>query len=205
MTKFILGITGGSGAGKTTVSDFLREKGIEVIDGDKVARLIMEPGEACLMETVRTFGEDILDENGALVRKKLGQIVFSDSEKLETLNKITHKYITEYFFDKVKTSKSDIVGFDGAVIFESGLDKVCNAIIGVIADEEIRLERITKRDGISMQDARLRVSSQKNNQFYIEKCDFLVYNNGGEEISEQLEEVLKTLEIKIREGEGKVL
>ena len=205
MTKFILGITGGSGAGKTTVSDFLREKGIEVIDGDKVARLIMEPGEACLMETVRTFGEDILGENGALIRKKLGQIVFSDSEKLETLNKITHKYITEYFFDKVKTSKSDIVGFDGAVIFESGLDKVCNAIIGVIADEEIRLERITKRDGISMQDARLRVSSQKNNQFYIEKCDFLVYNNGGEEISEQLEEVLKTLEIKIREGEGKVL
>lgn len=205
MTKFILGITGGSGAGKTTVSDFLREKGIEVIDGDKVARLIMEPGEACLMETVRTFGEDILDENGALVRKKLGQIVFSDSEKLETLNKITHKYITEYFFSKVKTSKSDIVGFDGAVIFESGLDKVCNAIIGVIADEEIRLERITKRDGISIQDARLRISSQKNNQFYIEKCDFLVYNNGGEEISEQLEEVLKTLEIKIREGEGKVL
>ena len=203
--KFILGITGGSGAGKTTVSDYFREKGIEVIDGDMVARLIMEPGEACLMETVRTFGEDILGENGALIRKKLGQIVFSDSEKLETLNKITHKYITEYFFDKVKTAKSDIVGFDGAVIFESGLDKVCNAIIGVIADEEIRLERITKRDGISMQDARLRVSSQKNNQFYIEKCDFLVYNNGGEEISEQLEEVLKTLEIKIREGEGKVL
>ena len=205
MTKFILGITGGSGAGKTTESDFLREKGIEVIDADKVERVIMEPGEACLRETVRTFGEDILDENGALIRKKLGQIVFSDSEKLETLNKITHKYITEYFFDKVKTAKSDIVGFDGAVIFESGLDKVCNAIIGVIADEEIRLERITKRDGISMQDARLRVSSQKNNQFYIEKCDFLVYNNGGEEISEQLEEVLKTLEIKIREGEGKVL
>lgn len=202
--KFILGITGGSGAGKTTVSDFFREKGIEVVDGDKVSRLIMEPGEACFEETVKNFGEEILDENGFLVRKKLGQIVFSDSEKLEILNKITHKYITEYFFEKVKNSESDIVGFDGAALFESGLDKVCDAVLGVIADEDIRVERITKRDGISMQDARLRINSQKNNQFYIEKCDFLVYNNGRDEIFEQLEEVLKTLETKIREGVKKV-
>ena len=185
--KFILGITGGSGAGKTTVSDFFREKGIEVVDGDKVSRLIMEPGEACLEETVKNFGEEILDENGFLIRKKLGQIVFADSEKLEILNKITHKYITEYFFEKVKKSRSDIVGFDGAALFESGLDSVCNAVLGVIADEDIRVERIIKRDGISEENARLRINSQKNNQFYIEKCDFLVYNNGKEEISEQLE------------------
>ena len=202
--NMILGITGGSGAGKTTVSDFFRKKGIEVIDGDKVSRLVMEPGEECLSETVKAFGSEILDENGHLIRKKLGQIVFSDPKKLEILNKITHKYITEYFLEKAKNSKSKIVGFDGAALFESGLDNMCDAVLGVIADEDVRIRRIKKRDGISVEDAQLRIKSQKNNEFYIEKCDYVVYNNDGDEIFRQLEEVLDQLEIKTEDSEKKV-
>ena len=200
--KFILGITGGSGAGKTTVCDYLRKKGMEIIDGDKVARIVMEPGQPCLLETVRAFGEDILDDNGCLIRQKLGQIVFSDPEKLEILNKITHKYITEYFFDKVKKSDSQIVGFDGAALFESGLNKSCDAVLGVVADEEIRVARVMKRDGILEENARNRIKSQKNNQFYIEKCDYLVYNNNRDEVFTQLEEVLGKLNTGIG-GDGR--
>lgn len=192
--KYIIGITGGSGSGKTTVSDAFRKKGVEVVDGDKVARLIMEPGQECLEETVLAFGNEILDEDGRLKRRELAKIVFSNSEKLETLNKITHKYITQYFLDRVKHSSSDIVGIDGAALFESGIDKLCDSLIGVVSDEEIRVERIMKRDGISERDARMRINSQKNNQFYIENCDFLVYNNNEEEkIPEMIEEVLGKL------------
>lgn len=203
--KFILGITGGSGAGKTTVCDYLRKKGIEIVDGDKVSRLIMEPGQPCLLETVEAFGKDILDENGCLMRRKLGQIVFSDPEKLEILNKITHKYITEYFFDRVEKSGSQIVGFDGAVLFESGLNKSCDAVLGVVADEDIRIARIMKRDDISEENARNRIKSQKNNQFYIEKCDHLVYNNNKDEVFAQLEEVLGRLNTEIGGDERQVL
>ena len=192
--KYIIGITGGSGSGKTTVFDAFRKKGVEVVDGDKVARLIMEPGQECLEETVLAFGNEILDEDGRLKRRELAKIVFSNSEKLETLNKITHKYITQYFLDRVKHSSSDIVGIDGAALFESGIDKLCDSLIGVVSDEEIRVERIMKRDGISERDARMRINSQKNNQFYIENCDFLVYNNNEEEkIPEMIEEVLGKL------------
>ena len=192
--KYIIGITGGSGSGKTTVSDAFRKKGAEIVDGDKVARIIMEPGQKCLEETVLAFGDGILDEDGKLKRKELAKIVFSNSEKLEILNKITHKYITEYFLDRVKNSPADIVGIDGAVLFESGIDKLCDALIGVVSDEEIRVQRIVKRDGISELEARMRIKSQKNNQFYIENCDYLVYNNSEEEkIPEIIEEVLGKL------------
>lgn len=192
--RYILGITGGSGVGKTTVSNILREKGIDIIDGDKVSRIIMEPGEPALAETVEAFGAGILDEDGRLKRRDLGKIVFSNLEKLETLNKITHKYIKKYFLEKAEASTSEIVGFDGAALFESGMNRLCDAVLGVVADEAIRVERIVKRDGITADDAKKRISSQKNNQFYIEKCEFLVYNNGNEEdLRVQIEGVLKKL------------
>ena len=84
--KYILGITGGSGAGKTEVSNILREYGIDIINGDEVSRLIMEPGQEALKETVEAFGDEILDCDGRLKRRELGNIVFSDPEKLKILN-----------------------------------------------------------------------------------------------------------------------
>ena len=192
--KYILGITGGSGVGKTTVSNILRKKGIEIIDGDKVSRLIMEPGKEALAETVAAFGTDILDAEGNLKRRELGRIVFSDSKKLEILNKITHKYITKYFFDRLENSDAEIIGFDGAALFESGMNRLCDAVLGVIADTDIRVSRIVMRDEISIDDAKKRINSQKNNEFYIEKCEFLVYNNGNEkELEVQIEGVLEKL------------
>lgn len=192
--KYIIGITGGSGSGKTTVSDIFRRLGADIVDGDKVSRLIMQPGEACMAETVEAFGSGILDNAGRLKRKELAKIVFSNPEKLEILNKITHKYITEYFLERVEKSTADIVGIDGAALFESGIDKLCDAVIGVVADEDIRVERIINRDGLSESRARMRINSQKNNQFYIENCDYLVYNNDEKErVSEKVQEVFGKL------------
>lgn len=193
--KYLIAVTGGSGAGKSTVSNILREYGIEIIDGDIVARTIMEPGEKCLAETVQAFGRKILDNDGRLVRSKLADIVFSDKNKLSALNAITHKYITEYFLISAKTSNSDIVGIDGAAIFESGINKKCDFVIGVIADEKVRISRIINRDGISEEKAKARIAAQKKDEFYIENCDYIVYNNGNkEQLIKQIGEVLEKLE-----------
>ncbi len=189
--KYILGITGGSGSGKSEVSNILKEHGIDIIDGDLVSRLIMEKGSKALEETVEAFGKEILDSCGNLKRRELGDIVFSDTEKLQALNKITHKYITEYFLEKIKDSGKEIIAFDGAVLFESGMDKLCDGVLGVVADPVSRISRIIKRDGISKEQAEARIASQKNNEFYIENCDFLVYNNGNiEDLRKSVEEVL---------------
>ena len=154
----------------------------------------MEPGEKALAETVGAFGDGILDSDGRLKRRELGNIVFSDSKKLEALNKITHKYITEYFLKAVENSDKNIIGLDGAALFESGINRICDGVLGVISEPEIRLDRIIKRDNISREQASSRISAQKNNEFYIENCDFLVYNNGNiEEVIKQIEEVLGKL------------
>lgn len=194
MKKYVIGITGGSGAGKTTVSDEFRKRGIEIIDADKVARLIMEPNQPCLKETAEAFGADILNEDGSLQRKKLAKIVFSDTKSLDILNRITHKYITEYFLEKIKNSDADIIGIDGAVLFESDINRCCDFMIGVVAEEKERVKRIVKRDNISEEEAVMRINSQKKNEFYIENCDYLVYNdNDRTKISEAVEEVLGKL------------
>lgn len=173
--KRLVGITGGSGCGKSYISDKLRKRGIPVIDADSAAHEVMQKGEDCLEETVRFFGTEILDENGELNRRRLGRIVFSDPEKLKKLNEISHKYILRRIFNKMQAEKSDVVCVDGAVLIESGIK--CDLLLGICADREIRIERIMRRDGISRFDAEKRIDAQPKTEFYEKNCDFVIYNN----------------------------
>ena len=188
----ILGITGPTGAGKTTVSKLFQKKGIKVVDGDILARKIVEPNKPALFELKNAFGEDIINKDGTLNRKKTAELVFSDPEKLAVLNRITHRYITEEFLKIASEYNGDIIGFDGAAILDSDFKNICNKILSVVADEEIRLKRIILRDNLTHDEARLRISGQKNNQFYIENSDFLVYNN-GEDIEEDVNSIIEKL------------
>lgn len=189
---FILGITGPTGAGKTTVSKIFKKNGIKVVDGDILAREIVEVGKPALKELKEALGEEIINDDGTLNRKKTATIVFSDPKKLATLNRITHHYIKEEFLKIASEYDGDILGFDGAVILESDVKYLFTKILSVIADEDIRLKRITSRDNITQDEGRLRISSQKNNEFYIENSDFLVYNN-GEDMEDQVNSVIKKL------------
>lgn len=197
--KILFGITGGTGCGKSTVSDMIRSMGYEVIDCDKVSRMVTEADSPCLKELKSEFGDCIIDKDGTLKRKVLGDMVFSDSHKLKRLNEITHKHIVHMIFCMAENSPSPLVGVDGAVLFESGITDKLQKIIGVLSERQKRVERIVKRDSMTEEDAIKRINSQKSDKFFIENCHYLLYNNGSEEqLKVQVKEVVQKLELLIK-------
>ena len=191
----ILGITGGSGVGKTTVSNIFRSYDIDVIDTDIVAREIVKPSMPALCEIKDHFGEEFINLDGTLNRKKLAGVVFNDPKKLKILNKITHKYISEYVSSYIKEYKKDIIGIDGAALIESGINNICDYVISVLAYKKTRIERIKIRDNLSEIEAKNRIEAQKDDKFYIENSDFLVYNNGKDinDLKNQVENIISKL------------
>jgi dephospho-CoA kinase len=192
-----VGVTGPSGAGKGLFCSIMARDGrIHTIDGDEIAREVVKKGQKCLDELVAAFGREILDEKGELIRSRLSQIAFADPQKLNLLNKITHKYIKIRIEEIVASlpQTTEMVLIDGAALIEGNLKGELFKIIAVIADDEIRKTRIIKRDGISESEADLRMKAQKPARFYIDNCDFAVYNNGSlKELEEQCEKIFKKL------------
>lgn len=190
----ILGITGGSGCGKTTVSKILLKKGVDIIDCDKVAKKIVEPGEAALSEIEAVFGNEYIKLDGTLDRKKMADLVFNSPKSLLKLNEITHKYVAQYIDLYIKNSNSDILAIDAAALIESGIYKKCDYLLSVIADKNIRLERIMSRDNLSFDEANSRIDAQKSDEFYVEKSDYVMYNNGDlDKIDEQITKILNEI------------
>lgn len=182
----VIGLTGPSGSGKGKIAEILSEYGIEHINADSVYHNILIPPSPCLDELVETFGYSILNAGGQLDRRVLAGIVFGkeNEEKLEKLNHITHKYVCARirqiirYFDSI-SAKACVI--DAPLLLESGLDSYCDFVISVLADKDLRAQRIAKRDRISLEDANLRISSQKPDGYYVEKSDVALYNNGNEE------------------------
>jgi dephospho-CoA kinase len=176
----IIGLTGQSGAGKTTVSKVFSEKGFASINADKIAREIMVKDSPCLKELTECFGEDILLESGELDRRKLAGIVFTDEEKLHQLNAISYPYITSEILKQIKEyahSGEKFVLLDAPTLFESRADDFCDLIISVTAPEDIRAQRIAKRDGIPEESIKERFSSQHSEKFFVDHSDFIIKNN----------------------------
>ena len=186
--KKVVGITGGSGSGKSYLCGLLKNRGYDVIDTDVIARKVMEKGEECLLETVAEFGEQILDD-GNLNRKKLAKIVFSDEKKLAKLNEISHKHILRCVENMIEQSASNPVFVEGAVLIESGFD--CDLMIGVLADYEVRKSRIMQRDSMTEAEAMLRLDAQKKDSFFIENCDFVVTNTNGFDVDDILKRIME--------------
>ncbi len=147
----IIGLTGGIGSGKSTVSDILKEQGIPVVDGDRIAREVVEPHRPAYDEIVRVFGTEVLQQDGTLNRKHIGEIVFSDPEKLSVLNSITHKEIYRVILERLESLKetgTTLVFLDVALLFETGFDQLTDRVWVVDAPDAVRVERIQKRDGL---------------------------------------------------------
>ena len=174
----IIGLTGGTGTGKSLISGFFAQNGFEVIDYDMVTREIYTPGSECLGEITKAFGSDVLNDDGSLNRKLLGSIVFADSHKLELLNKTVYKYILAATDEKIKNSHDKKLLLDAPTLFDAGLNEKCDYVVGVTADKKLRLKRVVERDGIDEEHARNRIASQKEDSFFKENCDFIIENNG---------------------------
>ncbi len=190
--KLILGLTGGSGTGKSSVLKHLKAKGAYVIDGDSVARKVVENGKPALLEIKAHFGESVINPDGSLARRKLGNIVFSDKKSLDILNKITHKYIKDEILEEIKNTDKTLVAIEAAELFEGGLGGICDFTIAVLADIEIRKKRIIERDCLTLAQAENRIMSQKSDEYYINHCDFCVKNDG--KITDMITEINKIIE-----------
>lgn len=193
----VIGITGGSGCGKSIVSKYLSQKGLYHMDCDLIARKVVEPGSDCLKELVINFGNDILHETGELDRRKLASIAFSTEKNTKLLNEVTLKHIVSYIKNELITLEKQgkkAVLMDGATLIESGLNKICNYNLVVIAPKNNRIEHIISRDNISLEEATKRINAQKSDDFYLNIADFSINNNSTiESLYEKTEEVYRKI------------
>ncbi len=195
----IVGLTGQTGAGKTTVCRVFEDNGFTVINADKVARDVTVKGSPCLKELCDFFTKDILLEDGSLNRHMLGDIVFADKKKLEILNSVTYPYITSEILSEIKRCSAaghKLILLDAPTLFESRTDDFCELIISVISREDLRIERIMKRDSISRESAQNRINSQLKEEFFRNNSDFIIKNNGD---VENLFDVAKEVSDKVKD------
>lgn len=176
-----IGMTGGIGSGKNQVAEIFNQLGFYTIDSDVSSRKVMEKGEPAYEKIVSFFGSDILDENGSILRKKLGDIVFNDKEKLKILENIVHPAIYEY--EKKERSKiygrndKAVVITHAALIIESkSIDKY-DALIVISCPDELQVKRVMKRDNCSEEKARNIVSHQMPNEERLKYADFIIDNS----------------------------
>ena len=197
----IIGLTGQTGAGKSTVRDIFEKKGAAVIDADSVAHDITDNNLDCIYDIVNRFSCLVLNEKGKINRKALGRRVFSDPKELAALNKIIFPYILSAIEHEVLghiAKGTENIVIDGATIIESGCGKMCDVLVSVVAEEETRKTRIIKRDGITKADAERRVSAQKPEEFYTENSDFIIRNDSTPaDLERNVNSVLKNMLNKI--------
>lgn len=189
----IIGITGGTGCGKTTALNELERRGALLIDCDAVYHRMLETDRPMLDEIEKYFPGAVVD--GKLDRKALGAVVFTDEEALRDLNIITHRHINleiRRILREHAMNGGTLAAIDAIELFSSGLAKRCTATVGVIAGRDVRISRIMRRDGISREYAMMRVNAQRPNEYFIQKCSHVLENNGSQE--EFIERCRKTFE-----------
>jgi len=184
----VIGITGPTGAGKTTVLGVLRDMGGAVADCDAVYHQLLLTSAPMQNELKTRFGPEIFDENDLLRRKALGAIVFGDAQALADLNAITHRYIMaelERLIAEAKRKAHPAIALDAIALLESGAGRLCDVTVAVTAPEEVRVRRIMAREGISEEYARARIAAQKPAAWFEERCTYPLRNDGDREALER--------------------
>lgn len=192
----IIGITGSSGAGKSTICEILqKEYNVKVINADQIAKRLSSKGTSYIKDIINKFGEDIIDDCGELKRKKLADIIYTNPDKRNELNSCTFKYIKKEIEEEIKNiGENETIIIDAPLLFECGLDKLCDKIIGVVSQRKLQIERIVTRDNIDPKHAEKRLQAQESNEFYIKQCDIIIENNNDiQDIEKKIKKLLKNL------------
>lgn len=181
----VIGLTGGIASGKSLVSRILEQCGCRIIDADIVGHQVMEPGLPAYEDIIEYFGSGILDSQGRINRKVLGQIVFSDSEKLKVLNSISHPRILERIGQILRELKADesseVVVIEAALLFEIQLDTFVDEVWTVETDPEIQVQRLMERNAFSEEMAQERIRTQMPAKDRMTRAHKVIYNRDGEE------------------------
>ena len=196
----IIGLCGGSGSGKGVVCSLFRKREIPTIDTDLVYRELASAPGPMLDALAEEFGSEIITADGGLNRRALADLVFGrpdTAQRLAILNKISHKYIldeTRTRLHAFSLGGAALAIVDAPVLFESGFNTECDAVICVIADKETRIKRIMERDALTRGGAEKRISSQMSDAELLSKCDYAIYNDSDiESVDTQVGDVLSKL------------
>lgn len=200
---FTSGLTGMSGAGKSTACRIFSDCGFTVIDCDKVAREVTEKGRPALECIADRFGGGILNDDGTLARRKLAGLVFSDPIALTDLNSIIYPYITFCIVRALASAAADgkkLFLLDAPTLFESGADMLCDTVVCVTADREICEKRITERDRLTADEAKKRLSSQHDASFYTSRSGYSAVNNGSlDDFESELRDIAERIKLQSEE------
>lgn len=189
----IIGLTGQTGAGKSTVCKMLRKYGCYHIDADKTAHSVYQAGSSVLDELSRCFGSEIINTDGTLNRKKLAKIAFSSKDNTLKLNSIVHPAVTnkiKQIIEEQRLLGTKAVIIDAIALFESGENRLCDFTAAVIAPREVRKERVKNRDGLTDSEADFRINAQCDESFYTENADVIVKNYLPYDLDEEVKKIL---------------
>lgn len=176
----VIGLTGGTGSGKTSALYALRSLGAEIIDCDELYHELLETNDALTAEIGARFEGVVTD--GKLDRRALGRIVFANEKALAELNAITHGFVRDEVAARLKKWSDEgkkLAAVDAIALFESRIGELCDWVVGITAPPDVRVKRITARDGVSEESARLRIAAQKPDSWFEERCDYVLKNDGG--------------------------
>lgn len=179
---YVLGITGPTGSGKTSLRPLLAERCCEFIDCDLLARRVVEPGEPALDDLVDAFGREILNPDGTLNRPRLATIAFASDADNERLCSIVHPRVADLAMSLIDDAHSQGLhaAIDAPLLFQAGFDRLCTLSIAVLADKELRTARIMERDGITREAALQRINAQPDDLYYFKRADRVLFNSGTE-------------------------
>ena len=197
--KYVLGLTGGIGTGKTTAAEYLTSRGFIHVDADQIGRDITVKGSPVLQLLRDAFGEEIFMEDGSLHRKKLASIVFSDPDQKKKMDDIMFAEIGRIIRERISLAKGPVL-LDAPLLYESGLDCLCDEVILITCDIETRLERVASRDGAGREEVLARIRNQMSDEEKSGKADHIVDNSGGlEELYNKLDKILSLIVDKVNE------
>ncbi len=198
----IVGLTGSTGSGKSTVANMLIKKGCAVVDADALSREITKKNSPCLKVLSAEFGSDILNTDGTLNRQVLAEKAFASQDKVELLNSLTHPFIYMLAIKRIKEYADKgykIIIFDAPVLFESSGDVLCDITVSVISSTENRIRRIMSRDSITKAQAMQRINVQKQDEYYISKSDIIIENNGDiKQTEERVNKIFALINNKLK-------
>ena len=205
----IVGLTGGIASGKSTIADMFKGEGAYIIDIDMISRDVVKPGKPAWQDVVHIFGKEVLNEDQTLNRKKVGDIVFSDAEKRKKLEEIIHPKITAENLMKVneiaKKDKQAIVIIDIPLLIETDKQDAVDKVVLVYTSPQGQIERLVKRDGLTLEDAHKRLTSQMSIENKKKYAHYIINNEGPlEEIQKKVKEIFRELKTEEAQKQKKL-